>query len=194
MRWLDAEVTSPPTGTVVSLDEAKAHLRVDSSDEDDLIQVLIETAQTQAENITGLRLLPQTVVRRAWELEDLWFRLPEAPVSAVDGITYLDFSGDRQTLDPSLYVTALSGLRPQVSRAFLKVWPIHICQLGSVEVTLSCGFADGECPAPIRQAILLYVGDLYANREAVVIDASRVTMIENPTAERLLANYRRAYV
>jgi hypothetical protein len=38
------------------------------------------------------------------------------------------------------------------------------------------------------------VGDLYTNREAVVIDASRVTVIENPTADRLLANYRRAYV
>jgi uncharacterized phiE125 gp8 family phage protein len=194
MRWLEAEVTSQPSGTVVSLDEAKAHLRVDSADEDALIAALVAVAQAQVEQVTGLRLLPQTVIRRAWSLDDDLFRLPEAPVSAVDSITYLDFDKTRQTLDPSLYVTSLSGLNPYVARAYLAVWPIHICELGSVEVTLTCGFADGECPTPIVQAILLIVGDLYANREASVIDASRVTLVENPTADRLLANYRRAYV
>ena len=30
------------------------------------------------------------------------------------------------------------------------------------------------------------VGDLYANREAVVIDVGRTSMVLNPTADRLL--------
>jgi hypothetical protein len=112
----------------------------------------------------------------------------------VTSITYLDAPGTRQTLSTDVYVAALYGLSPIISLAHNQNWPAHLCQPGSVEVTVTAGFADGECPAPIRQAILLTCGDLYTNREAVVIDASRVTVIENPTADRLLANYRRAYV
>ncbi len=46
--------------------------------------------------------------------------------------------------------------------------------------------ADPELPAPIRAAVLLVVGDLYANREAV----GTQPYSQNPTYERLLAPYR----
>jgi uncharacterized phiE125 gp8 family phage protein len=194
MRWLEPEITAPATTAPVSLDEAKLHLRVDASDEDPLIEVLIDAAQAYVEKFTGLYLAEQTIKLRAWSLDERTFILPAGPVSAVTSITYLDSASVQQTVSTDLYVSALYGLSPYVSLVSAASWPAHLCQLASVTVTVTAGFADGECPAPIRQAILLYVGDLYANREAVVIDASRVTMIENPTAERLLANYRRAYV
>ncbi len=41
-------------------------------------------------------------------------------------------------------------------------------------------------PAPIKSAALLLVGDLYANREALV----ERPLSKNPTFERLLAPYR----
>jgi hypothetical protein len=51
--------------------------------------------------------------------------------------------------------------------------------------------ADGvevPVPAAVKAAILLVLGDLYANREVSVIDA---TYAENPTLKRLLSSYRR---
>lgn len=46
----------------------------------------------------------------------------------------------------------------------------------------------GPVPAPLRAAILLLVGDLYANREAGIAGASYV---ENPAVDRLMFPYRR---
>lgn len=45
---------------------------------------------------------------------------------------------------------------------------------------------DPDAPAPIKAAVLLAVGDLYANREG---QADR-QLFSNPTYERLLAPYR----
>lgn len=46
----------------------------------------------------------------------------------------------------------------------------------------------GPVPAPLRAAILLLVGDLYANREAGITGTIHV---ENPTVDRLMFPYRR---
>jgi len=45
---------------------------------------------------------------------------------------------------------------------------------------------DPDTPSPIKAAVLLAVGDLYANREAVV----ERQLFSNPTYERLLNPYR----
>ena len=46
----------------------------------------------------------------------------------------------------------------------------------------------GPLPGPLRAAVLLLLGDLYANREAVVAGTQ---LAENPTLERLMFPYRR---
>ncbi|MFG6111129.1 head-tail connector protein [Stenotrophomonas nematodicola] len=48
--------------------------------------------------------------------------------------------------------------------------------------------APGPVPAPLRAAILLLLGDLYANREAGITGTIHV---ENPTVDRLMFPYRR---
>lgn len=48
----------------------------------------------------------------------------------------------------------------------------------------------GPVPAPLRAAILLLVGDLYANREAGI---TGTTHVENPTVDRLMFPYRRVF-
>ncbi|MGL4692145.1 MAG: head-tail connector protein [Stenotrophomonas maltophilia] len=45
----------------------------------------------------------------------------------------------------------------------------------------------GPVPAPLRAAMLLLIGDLYANREVGIAAGT----IENPTIERLMFPYRR---
>jgi len=46
----------------------------------------------------------------------------------------------------------------------------------------------GPLPGPLRAAVLLLLGDLYSNREAVVAGAQ---LAENPTLDRLMFPYRR---
>jgi uncharacterized phiE125 gp8 family phage protein len=201
MRWLEPEITVPAATLPVSLTDLKRHLRLGapgSEDqytiEDPILQIALDASQAYVEQFTGLSLAERTIKLRAWGFDCLSFRLPAGPVSAVASITYLDTSGAEQTLSTDVYVASLYGLSPLISRASNKTWPATLCQAGAVTVTVTAGFADGECPAPIRQAILLYAGSEYLNRQSTVIDASRVTIIENSAADRLLANYRRAYV
>jgi uncharacterized phage protein (predicted DNA packaging) len=47
--------------------------------------------------------------------------------------------------------------------------------------------ADVDVPASIKVAVLLIVGDLYANREGQFVG---VTRVDNPTVDRLLWPYR----
>ena len=46
----------------------------------------------------------------------------------------------------------------------------------------------GPLPAPLRAAILLLVGDMYANRESGIVGVSHT---DNPTYDRLIWPYRR---
>lgn len=192
MRWLDPEVTVAATVEPLTLEEAKAHLRVEDTDSDTLITALISAARGYVEQVTGLRLAPQTLTLRAWGLEDCTFRLPAAPISEISEITYLDQAGATQTLDPSLYVTDLFGIHPAISRAYNKQWPAHLVQMGSTAFTVACGYADGECPTPLKQAMLLCIGDWFANRETSI--EGRFVAIEMVAVDALLANFRRSYV
>lgn len=189
MRWLEPEVTVAPTGQPVSLDDAKAHLRVDDTDSDALITAYLASAVAYVEQVCGLKLAAQTIKLRAWGFDDCTFPLPMAPISAVSGITYIDADGATQTLDPSTYVTALYGLSPTISRAYNKTWPAHRCGLGNITFTVSAGYADGACPTPITQAILLCVGDWWSNRETSI--EGRFAAIEMVAVDALLANFRR---
>lgn len=90
------EVLEAPTEPIVTLDEMKRHLRVDHTDDDELIEAYTAAAEARIDgpnSITGrcfrvwrLRLLlPMFAVR---------IPLPFPPVVSVDSITYLDNNGD----------------------------------------------------------------------------------------------------
>lgn len=68
-------VTTPPSMEPVSLEEAKAHLRVDHTVDDDLISTLIAAARSYLESITGQAFMTQQISQTA----DAWERLG-APV------------------------------------------------------------------------------------------------------------------
>ena len=86
--------------------------------------------------------------------------------------------GQRRLLD----LSALRRLYASVTMYLDSATPAAANFLG-VE---TLGLDDPLLPAPIKAAIFLAVGDLYANREAV----ATVPYYTNPTYERLLAPYR----
>jgi hypothetical protein len=118
MRWLEPEVTVAPTAEIVTLDEAKAHLRVDDSDSDDADQRLYSRpAITHVEQYTGLAL---TERRRSFCAPGaLKMHLPPAGSAGArrwTRITYVDLDGARQTLVSGLCLTALAGPTDDLAR------------------------------------------------------------------------------
>lgn len=191
---MPAKVTGQPAVEPLSLAEAKAHLRVDGVDEDDLISSLIVAARRHAESFTGRRLITQTVTWNLDRFDDCALaRVACAfPLQAVASIAYVDTAGASQPLATSVY-EADTGGDDTPGRIRLKdgqSWPDTADVLNAVTVTLTAGYGAtaSSVPEPIRQAIRLMVGHWFRNRETVVTGATATPL--PMAAEALLYPYK----
>lgn len=171
----------------ITLDTAKAHLRVTDDAEDELIQGYIDAAQQHIEDYTGLVLEPRTVV----EDFDSWsaVRIRSAPIRSITSVTYVDGDGTTQLLDASSYTLAGQRRPGRLSPAAGVRWPIIGSALGAISVTMAAGYqSPDDVPASVKHALLLLVGHFYTYREPV---ATTTKVIELPlSVETLLRRYR----
>lgn len=181
--------TVAPAEDPVTLTEAKAHLRVDGTGEDALIGALISAATQELDGWTGI--LGRALVTQTWAQGFDAFadklRLP-MPAATIVSVTYVDTNGDTQTLAANQYELRQDALGSYVERAFDVSWPNIRSHPEAVRVKFTCGTSAANVPAPLKAAILLRIGDLYANREAV---GMREGVAVNPTIQALVAPYRR---
>lgn len=187
-------LTTPPALSPVSLAEAKAHLRVDSNDEDTLIQTLIDAATAHFDGWSGT--LGRCLINQVWTVGlDGWpasgcVRLPFPGVSAVT-VKYWDASNAEQSVsgeDVSIYADE-RGAVVRFSDGFS--YPaLYDDMANPVQIAATAGYGAGssDVPASIRAAILLVVGHLYQNREAVTTGAAMQLPLG---VQALVAPYRR---
>lgn len=187
-----------PEVNVVSLAEMKAHLRVDHTDDDDLIEAMTEAVTQHLDGRDGK--LGRALIDQTWELRMAWFprvvslRLP--PLIEVEAVEYLDSNGARQTFAEANYLVTGAGDRGHVHLAPGQCWPVLPYDRPECAIVrFRAGYLDGgvsppepNVPGPIKAAIKLMTGTLYQNRENVIVGQ---TAIEIPwAAEALLASYR----
>ena len=187
-------VFTPPEDPVVSLEEAKAHLRVDHDDDDDYIESLVAVATATIDGPTGWLgrcLVEQTLEWRGDEF-GCDIRLPYPPIISIDSVKYVDDAGAEQTVSPSDYLLTGAPSLPRLSLNYGSFWPTPRWQTEAVRVRYTAGWPVGEDgiwtgPAPIRHAVLLMVSQLYENREP----ATERGQVELPFAiTALLSTYR----
>lgn len=185
--------TAEPASPAVSTSDAKAHLRVTSSDEDTLIGTIVEAAVRHVEDVCGRALFTQTWTATFDGFPDGELVLPRPPVASITSVSYVDEDGATQTLASNAYEKDLGSEPACLWPVYGTTWPATRAQRGSVTVVYVAGVAStSSIPKPIRQAILLLVGHLYENREAVNIGNIVTTM---PMAvDALLAPYRMVQV
>lgn len=160
-----------PTSEPVTTAEAKAHLRVDISDDDTLIASLIAAARQAFEEINGRSLFTTT-----WKLIlDGWpsgqaIVLPRPPLQSVSSIAYIDTDNSTTVWDTLNYVVEINRTPGRVYLAYNKSWPTAILRPASpITITYVSGWATvGAIPQRYKQAILLLVGHWYEHREAIV--------------------------
>lgn len=163
---------TPPAVTPVSLVEAKAHLRVDHSDDDALITALIEAATGHLDGWTGI--LGRALINQTWRVDvPAWgypLRLPLGPVQSVTSVAYWDVNNTDAVFAAERYSLHTDALGAAIHLNSGSSWPSVYSRQDAIRVTFVAGYglAAADVPAPIRQAILLLVGHWYANREAVV--------------------------
>lgn len=155
-----------PTVEPVTLAEAKAHLRVDASDEDAYITTLVKVARAAAE-----ARLQRTLMQSTWRLLIDFFpdaiKLPMPRVQSVTSVQYVDPAGALQTLAAANYTVDSASEPGWIVPAWDLDWPETRAQVNAVSVVYTAGYGTDPTlvPVEIRQWILLAVGDLYANRE-----------------------------
>lgn len=186
--WLK-EIVSP-TVEPISMATARLHLRLDTSGsppshpDDSLVSSLITAVRQNAEDYTGLKIASGTYEVRADSFKDFNIELQTWPVTAISSVSYVDMNDDVQTLASSEY-TLDTYARPARLKA-TTTFP------AAKEVTIRfiAGFTDGQSPNPypmpisLESAMLLMLGHLYDNREAVSLDQS----YERPLGATYLMN------
>lgn len=178
---------------VLSTEEAKDHLRVTGSAQDDYIGAINTAARQHCENICNRSFLPQEWALYLDCLEEE-IRLERAGVTAVTSIKYIDENGLQQTLSPSKYQTDLLSIVPRICVAYGETYPaVRSCTLNAVEVKFTAGYANAAAvPGPIKQAIKLVLSALFDNRAAIAVGVG-IVVKEMPmpiAVPYLLAPYR----
>ena len=170
--------TVDATEEPVSLAEAQAFLRVDSSDDATEIEAIIKVARQMVEDFTGRALLTQT-----WKFQDeewpdadddegpLVLPLNRSPLATVVSVKYYPFDGGAQTtLDSSKYHVLTGPMPGQIVLKYGEFWPYLYSRPDAVEVEFTAGAASAaDVPPTLRHAVLLLIAHLYENRAPINI-------------------------
>jgi uncharacterized phiE125 gp8 family phage protein len=192
-------VTPPDLDEVLTLDEIKAHLRIDD-DEDQLLATYRAAAIGNIDGRDGW--LGRALGEQVWDVKlgsfpDYAIWLPLPPLIAVTSITYYDAGDVLQTMAAGTnYLVGGAGGQGKawIIPADDKTWPSTSARPESVTVRIACGYEAGgspavsTLPAPIKVALLRMIGSMHEQREDIVVG---VTAQRLPSAiQALLAPLR----
>lgn len=166
--WVSLNRTIDAASEPLTLEDAKEHLRVLTSDDDDYITALISAARNHVETATGRALINQTWVATFDNFCGLKLFLPRPPLVSVVGVTYRDTSdGTAQTVSSNDYeVNSLSEpglIRFETLPSFDSTLENPI----AVEFVAGFGEAPINVPRELLHAMKLLIGHWYRQRSSV---------------------------
>lgn len=179
-------VVTPPE-PLVTLEEAKAHLRVTEGDEDALITGYIAAACAWIDGPWGWlgRTIGEQLLEYRSHVFSSFWRLPLGPVLGIEEVFYIDHLGTEQLLADTVYDLGSEGLTLRPGQS----WPRVRGDANGIRVKYRAGF--DPVPTPIKQAVLLLVGQWFRNRMAVSTTGVNSNLSEVPNGVKaLLGPYR----
>lgn len=184
------KLVTPPTTPVVSLAEAKNHLRVFHSDDDAYIDALVSAAVGLIDGADGW--LGRAISAQTWEYSVDRFpcsdayghagriHIPLAPLTSITSVKYTGSNGVEADV-AGYRAFGIGSTQPgYLLPAVASSWPSTICEPESVRIIFVAGYED--VPQGIKHAILLMVGSWFENRE----DIGDGKMVELPLASKAL--------
>jgi uncharacterized phiE125 gp8 family phage protein len=171
-----------PAVLPISLDQAKAQLRVTTSDQDDKITGYIQAATDYIEGEWGF--LGRALVTQTWRLTldsfpstgttyltymgyywgDLatgysggtlgQIKIPLPPLQSVAQIAYDDGNGDEQIVDPAAYFVDNASEPGWITPVANKPWPATLSAINTVRIDFVAGYdPDSSSPPDLTRKI-----------------------------------------
>lgn len=184
MTYRIPKVIVGPDEEPITLDEARAHLRVDDPEESDAIEtdmllMWMAAAREYCEEFTGLSFALRTLeialdeFPTSTDVAGLGIELPMGPVVSVLAVNWGDES-DEDLAAADFVLDTYSAQHRLMPAA--TAWPSVTADTNKVKVRYLAGYGDssdsaGPIPRRAKAAILLVLGHLYRNREATTAEA-----------------------
>jgi uncharacterized phiE125 gp8 family phage protein len=164
----------------LSLAEAKAWLRLETSDDDATVSRLVTAARQECENIADRSFITTTwrltldylpFSSGSWVLghPDAGIVLPRPPLVAVSSLDYIDTGGNTITwgstqIGADLIVSP--GVPGRLYPAYGTYFPLSEPRPAAVRITYTAGYGDtpADVPAPLIQAIAMLAAFYYEHR------------------------------
>lgn len=206
------DLVTAPASEPVSVSEAKAHLRISSSNDDTYIGTLITVSRQAAELYTGRVFITQT-----WKMFlDEWPNSPskewwggvrvgvitdftrenkiELPLPPLQSVTHIKTYSDEDsatTLNSSnYYVSTYSGLSASYGSITLRngsTWPSYTRCSDGIEIQFVAGYGNAsDVPEQIKQGILDEIAFRYEHRG----DRLDTNLVNSEIAEGLLSPFK----
>lgn len=147
----------------ISLEDAKAYLRVDDDFEDALIQQLVDAAARHIENVYGVVCVERSQ-SFTFDRFSSDMRIPRKPVNPVGiAVKYFDPTGAETDLLGARAVErdGWFWLHPSIGA----IWPRTADAAGAVIVTATVGFEPDVAPEDLKQATRLLLDHWYTTRD-----------------------------
>lgn len=188
---MSVAVITPPD-PILTWEEAKAHLREDSDDEKAYVEALIAAATGWIDGPAGWlgRCLGPQLLSLHGEVACGRSRLPCGPVLEVESIHTFGQAAEPQLVPSSSYRLYHGHLVVDGGSSWVSE-PDHVIQYwaGYGKRAEDGEGWNSEVPAPIKQAILLLVGQWFRTRSAV--NVGNIVNAMPFAVDALLSPYRR---
>lgn len=165
---MTAILIDPPAIEPVTLAEAKAHLRLTGTDDDDYVAAMITAARIQVETATRRVLIEQTwrVFRDDWPADGL-VEISVVPLTAVTAVTVYDAAGDPTVLPSSAW--RLDAASTPARLQLIGAAPTPGREINGIEIDVAAGYGSSglAVPQPLRLAIMTLVARWYEDREGL---------------------------
>ncbi|MCK5602297.1 head-tail connector protein [Candidatus Pacearchaeota archaeon] len=199
-------ITTDNTELIVSLEDMKAYLKVDSSADDALITSMIITSQQLIERYIRRELLNKTFTMfldffpyyKAYgstiegNFNNYTIQVKRSKLNTLNSIQYFT-DNVLTTLDASLYDFTVDN---DYSRIYLldrsALWPTTDERKQSVQIEFIAGYGDAasDVPEALKTAIKIIVAYMYENRGDCVVSNIRSDLIMLSGASIILDFYK----